>query len=188
MVGLSPDGTALRFSLGNPGGLTAMMIPPQLRALALEPGTVIELAAAGQAIAEELGRRLKTERGAALIIDYGHAAQVPTETLQAVRRHKPVPVLDCPGDADLTCHVDFSALAFYAHRGGAITHGPVGQGELLRALGIEARAAVLRRAATPEQSQDIAAALNRLTQPEQMGSLFKAMAITGADDWVPAGF
>ena len=50
------------------------------------------------------------------------------------------------------------------------------------------RAAILRSKATPDQARDIGAALERLTTPEAMGTLFKALALSGPDGPVPAGF
>jgi len=56
----------------------------------------------------------------------------------------------------------------------------VTQGEFLKRLGIEARAAGLMAKATPEVSGDIAGALKRLTDSGRggMGSMFKALAIS----------
>ena len=66
-----------------------------------------------------------------------------------------------------------------ARRGaqGAAPHGPLAQGDFLRRLGIEERAARLKANATPQQAADIDAALARLTAPDQMGELFKVLAI-----------
>ena len=58
-----------------------------------------------------LARRIAQHGGAALIIDYGHAATAFGDTLQAVRQHKFVDPLTDPGAADLTTQVDFAALA-----------------------------------------------------------------------------
>jgi SAM-dependent MidA family methyltransferase len=60
------------------------------------------------------------------------------------------------------------------------------QGALLDWLGIRLRAAMLAKAA-PEREDEITAALDRLTEPEQMGTLFKALALSG-DDIPPPGF
>jgi len=188
LVGLDDETGELRFVLGPPGAPTTRMIPLRLREAPLAHGTVIDIAPAGQSVALELGRRLAAHGGAALIIDYGHAAPVPTDTLQAVRRHAPVPLLADPGEADLTAHVDFGALAAAARDAGAVAHGPVGQGALLSALGIETRAALLRRNASPAQASDLDAALHRLTAADAMGTLFKALALTGPGQPVPAGF
>jgi SAM-dependent MidA family methyltransferase len=124
-----------------------------------------------------LARRLAQQGGAALLIDYGHAASGFGDTLQAVQQHKFADPLADPGEADLTAQVDFAALGQTAARSGARVHGPVPQGEFLRRLGIVQRAARLRQAATPAQAADIDAALARLTAPDQMGELFKVMAI-----------
>lgn len=124
-----------------------------------------------------LARRLARHGGAALIIDYGHAETAPGDTLQALRGHQYADPLADPGEADLTTQVDFAALIRTAHREGAATHGPIGQGEFLRRLGIEARAARLKASATPQQAAGIDAALTRLTAAEEMGTLFKVLGI-----------
>ena len=124
-----------------------------------------------------VARRIAQRGGAALIIDYGHAATAFGDTLQAVRQHEFADPLADPGTADLTTQVDFAALARCARREGAAPHGPLGQGEFLYRLGIAQRAARLQASATPQQAADIVAALARLTAPDQMGELFKVLAI-----------
>jgi SAM-dependent MidA family methyltransferase len=124
-----------------------------------------------------LAQRIARQGGAALIIDYGHAESAFGDTLQAVRGHTFADPLENPGEADLTAQVDFAAVATWAQRQGAATLGPVAQGEFLRRLGIEQRAMRLKGNATPQQAADIDAALTRLTAPDQMGELFKVLAI-----------
>jgi len=116
--------------------------------------------------------------GAALIIDYGHIKSATGDTLQAVRSHRYASPLALPGMTDLTAHVDFEALGAAARDAGARVHGPIEQGMLLKRLGIEARAAVLQANATEPKRTDIGEAVKRLTGtgPDQMGSLFKAIA------------
>ena len=144
---------------------------------AAPPGAVWETAPAGLAVAEEIAARLAAQGGAALLIDYGYTDGTPRATLQALRGHKHHPVLEAPGSADLTALVDFAALADTARAAGATVKGPVPQGRFLDALGIGARAARLS-AAAPAEAEAIEAARWRLTHPDQMGSLFQAMAIT----------
>src|SRR5690606_1431494 len=115
--------------------------------------------------------------GAALIVDYGPGRSTPGPTLQALRRHRRHEVLEAPGTADLTCHVDFASMIQAATSAGCAAHGPVGQGAFLTALGIELRAAQLAQSA-PGATTAITAARARLTDPEQMGSLFKVLALT----------
>ena len=72
----------------------------------------------------------------------------------------------------------------------ARVHGPVSQGEFLKALGIEQRATTLMAKTTPEVSEDISGALKRLTEGGRggMGSMFKVVAISDPALEVLAGF
>jgi NADH dehydrogenase [ubiquinone] 1 alpha subcomplex assembly factor 7 len=153
--------------------------------LALKDGDVIEMSPASVAILRDLAARIVAQGGALLAIDYGYEGPLAGDTLQAVRAHRFADPLEAPGEQDLTAHVDFAALAEAARQEGAAAYGPIGQGVLLKALGIDARAAALARAA-PDRAGDIAAARDRLTQA--MGTLFKALAVT-APGWPnPGGF
>ncbi len=72
------------------------------------------------AYAEEIAGAIAMRGGAALIVDYGYGAEAGFgDTLQAVKAHQYAPVLETPGEADLTAHVDFAALAAAAARGKA---------------------------------------------------------------------
>ena len=150
-------------------------------------GDVFEQAPARLDYMADIAARIEAGGGAALIIDYGHGKNANGDTLQAVRAHKTQPVFAEPGLTDLTSHVDFQALARTAAHETAV-HGPVRQGKFLRTLGIETRAALLQRDATPANAHDIESALRRLTDSQQMGDLFKVLALTVKGAPVPAGF
>ena len=141
-------------------------------------------------IALEIGRRVVRRGGAALIIDYGHRESAIGETLQAVGAHEFAEPLLAPGLLDLTAHVDFQALAQAAEGMGARVHGPLPQGEFLRRLGIEQRAAALKAAAPPDYAATIDAARGRLTSEDRtgMGRLFKAIAVANPKLDVLPGF
>ena len=186
LVGLEADGAGLVFVLGEPLPASAAPVPRRLRDA--PEGAVAEMSPVAEAMMDELARRIAAEGVAALVIDYGNALPAGAPSLQALRRHQRHEVLDDPGSADLTAHVDFHALAEVARRAGAQPHGPVGQGEFLKSLGIETRAQTLKRTAGPRQQQDIDSALHRLTDAGQMGTLFKVMAVAPADAPMPAGF
>jgi NADH dehydrogenase [ubiquinone] 1 alpha subcomplex assembly factor 7 len=87
-------------------------------------------------------------------------------------------VLAAPGSADLTAHVDFATIVRAAGQAGAFAHGPVPQGRFLEALGLHARAEALRRGAASAQAEAIDAAVHRLTDPAEMGTLFKVLALS----------
>ena len=63
-----------------------------------------------------------------LVVDYGYTETSLGDSLQAVARHAYVDPLAEPGEADLTAHVDFAALARAARAAGAKVMGPVTQG------------------------------------------------------------
>ncbi|HET6522449.1 MAG TPA: SAM-dependent methyltransferase [Geminicoccaceae bacterium] len=156
---------------------------------AAPPGAVTEVGPAREALAAAIAARVAAHNGLALILDFGDAFVGPTgDTLQAVRHHRPWPVLEAPGEADLTAHVDFRALAGAAGRAGADVHGPVAQGRFLTALGIGARTAALLRRATPEQAERLRSAERRLTGPGEMGELFRVLALTPPGAPPPPGF
>lgn len=152
-------------------------------------GALRERCPAGEATARAIGERIAREGGAAILIDYGYGETPPMggDTVQAVRRHAYADILDTPGEADLTAHVDFEALAKAARAGGAATSRLIGQGEWLARLGAGARAEALAKA-RPDQAGSIADALHRLTAPEEMGTLFKALAIFSPAAAPPPGF
>jgi SAM-dependent MidA family methyltransferase len=150
-------------------------------------GTVREVSPARERAMGAIAERLAAHGGVALVIDYGHERSSDGDTLQAVRDHRFADALAEPGEQDLTAHVDFEALARAATTAGAVVTSVVPQGEWLRRLGIEARAAALAKS-RDDRADEIAAAVERLTAPEQMGGLFKAIAVHSPHWPAPAGF
>ena len=149
-------------------------------------GETVESSPARDAAVQALAERLVRQGGGALIVDYGHERTAPGDTLQAVKGHRFAAVLDKPGEQDLTSHVDFQRVAEVAREAGAAVAGPVEQGPWLERLGIMARARMLANAA-PERAAKIEAARARLCRPDQMGSLFKVLAIHAPEWPSPAG-
>ena len=186
MVALNEDGRGLAFVL-RPATMEATALLPR-EAEATPPGGTFEICPAALGIATKIGGRLAAHRGAALIVDYGAARPLGEPTLQALRRHARHEVLEDPGHADLTAHVDFGALARAAQAAGATAWGPTPQGRFLGSLGIGPRAETLAQGADTAQAEAIAAAVQRLTGPDDMGTLFKALALTHPDLAAPSGF
>ena len=181
VVTLAPSSQALRFAASN-------SLPVEAGLGCAPSGAIAERAPAREALAGALAERVAAEGGAALIIDYGHEQPGFGDTLQAMKRHSRHDALDEPGSADLTAHVDFSALASAARHEGAHVFGPMPQGRFLKGLGIEARAARLRQNASTDQAADIDAALRRLTGVHGMGELFKALVLAHPALDTPPGF
>jgi SAM-dependent MidA family methyltransferase len=160
---------------------------PVAREEAAPEGAVREVCEAGVALASALATRLAAEGGAALILDYGPAESGFGDTLQALRDNAAADPLAAPGEADVTAHVDFAALAAAAREAGAASHGPLPMGLFLQRLGLLTRTAVLAQSA-PAQGGALLAAAQRLIAPEAMGRLFKALCLAHPALPIPAGF
>ncbi|MFN3936757.1 MAG: class I SAM-dependent methyltransferase [Gemmobacter sp.] len=181
VVGL--DGRRLVLGRAPPAPLAAL----SHRLADTVPGDVVEICpAAGPVIAAVAGR-IARHGGAALVVDYG-GWRSRGDTFQAVRRHRTTDPLAEPGDADLTAHVDFEPLALSAERAGARWFGPVPQGLFLERLGIATRAAALAQGLSGAALAAHRAAHRRLTGPQEMGTLFKVLAVMPPGAATPAGF
>jgi SAM-dependent MidA family methyltransferase len=150
-------------------------------------GVIVESSPARDEAVAAIAHRVVGQGGTALIIDYGHERSAPGDSLQAVRGHSFAAVLANPGEQDLTSHVDFESISEVAKGAGAAGTELATQGEWLKRLGIEARAESLARA-NPGRAGEVRAAWSRLTAADQMGALFKVLAIHSPDWPVPAGF
>jgi SAM-dependent MidA family methyltransferase len=170
------------------GGFTFVVGPARLPPFVPpEPpeGAIFETCEPALDIARAIGGRLAECPGAALVIDYGHAKTVQGETLQAMRGHRPVPVLDGPGEADLTAHVDFEALSAALAEAGAAVAAPVPQGRFLVEHGARLRALALARGKPESVAAGLLQGVERLVDPRQMGTLFKVLAATSRGPALP---
>ena len=150
-------------------------------------GEIVETSPARDEAVGAIATCVAAMGGVALFVDYGHEHSAPGDTLQAVREHAYAPVLASPGEQDLTAHVDFQAVAEAARSAGAEATPVVSQREWLNRLGIGARAAALADS-NPGRADELAAAVQRLTGRDEMGELFKVIAIHSPDWPQPAGF
>lgn len=151
-----------------------------------QDGEVAEIGLAAQQFMGHICRLIAPRGGAILTIDYGHAETQPGETLQALARHAYVDPLAQPGAADLTAHVDFEALGRAARMAGLIVHPLAEQGPFLSSLGLAERHAALA-SANPGKAALLATAFDRLTNSDQMGTLFKVLCAS-SPGLRPAGF
>lgn len=173
-------------------GLTAITGGFEPPAYEVAPGQTVEVSDQQAAFGRDLGRLIAEAGGAALLIDYGRDIAGPGDTLQALKRHTRVDPLDAPGDVDLTQWADFPAVRQAAIRSGAEASVCRGQGDFLHALGIEARAERLAAgpgaAGRPDAASVIRRQLERLTAADQMGALFKVVAIVSPASLSVPGF
>lgn len=172
------DNDNLGFGIG-PVRPDPAWIPPD--ATEAKDGAIFECSPAREAFMAEICDHIRLNGGTALIIDYGHLESGMGDTLQAIRHHQFDPPLAHPGEADLTSHVDFAALAAVAKSCGLHIHPGLHQGAFLAGLGLGPRASALGRGKDPQTQQEIVMAANRLagSGDGEMGDLFKVLAVSG---------
>jgi SAM-dependent MidA family methyltransferase len=176
VVGLDKD-KRLTFMAGA-GAPDMALLPPD--AADAPEGAIVELAPARTALMETIAQRLADHGGAALFIDYGYDEPGIGDTLQAVRRHEYDEVLAHPGEADLTAHVDFAALASVARSHG-LTASVTTQGDFLLRMGLLERAGALGANGSETLRDKLRAEVERLAGPGAtggMGELFKVLEVT----------
>lgn len=152
-----------------------------------DEGEIVEIRPEAERIMRFISECLSKHSGAALLVDYGSGMRPSGDSLSALGRDGFVDALTHPGTVDLSAWVDFGALARVSED--VDVFGPVPQGSFLRRLGIIERAEHLRTHADEAQAHEISTALSRLIEPEEMGLLFKVMAMVSRDlQTVPSGF
>ena len=174
-VGLDKDGNLVFGLAALPAGLGFPAAPE---------GSVLEVSAAQGALGAEVGARVAADAGCAVFVDYGRDESGFGDTLQALLHHRKVDALATAGEADLTVHADFPAFAWAAQGAGAQASPIIPQSTFLARLGIVERAEALA-GARPDHAPVIERQLHRLLAPDQMGTLFKAVAIHSSGLLVP---
>ena len=176
VIGLDAEGH-LRFGLGPVRAISSQQE-------AAENGAILERSPASEAIMRTISAHLALHGGAGLFIDYGYDAPAYGDTFQAMRHHAYADPLTNPGAHDLTAHVNFDALRKQATE--ELAKAPpcpmaarpvISQGDFLLAMGLLQRAGQLGTGQSPQTQAKITQAVERLAAPEQMGTLFKCLAL-----------
>ena len=157
--------------------------------LSASPGDIVERRAQAETLVRDIGSHLSAHDGAALLIDYGHRLSGIGDTPAGGAVPRVPPASRCARHtADLTAHVDFEALARAGREGGALIHGPATQRSFLTELGILHRYRSLVEKADDAQKRSLDSALGRLVGANEMGSLFKVLALAAPGLQIEAGF
>ncbi len=150
-------------------------------------GSIYEESPVSNEIMLEISKRIAEQGGAALIVDYGYAKSAFGDSLQSMGNHAYTDILEKTGEVDLTAHVNFEKLKIIANENGVKTSIIMTQGWFLKSLGISLRADVLREnCKAKEEHNDIALSLDRLVSKDEMGELFKVLALLDKNDIVEA--
>lgn len=174
-------GENFRFVAGA-GSLDETLLPND--AISTPEGAIVEIAPARSALMQKIAARIATDRGAGIFIDYGYRRPAVGDTFQAMKNHAYVDPFAEPGEADLTAHVDFQALAVAARAEGLDAH-LMSQGKFLLDMGILERAGQLGANADEAVRERLSSEVERLAAPDHMGTLFKVLAILPAGTNVP---
>jgi len=151
-----------------------------------------EINPAAQALVASLAQRC--DAGVLLLLDYGFPAaeyyhpQRNSGTLMAHYRHRALSdPLFLPGLADLTAHVDFTAIASAGVAAGMRVAGFTTQARFLVNCGL---LDLLAQAGDPGSAAYLreANAAQKLLSPAEMGELFKVLALTRGVDAPLLGF
>jgi len=179
------DGDRLGFTRGGAGAKFAL-VPDAVKKA--PNGAIAEVCPAALTVTGQIADRLKAHAGAALILDYGYARSAPGDTFQALKAHEYVDPFAEPGAADLTAHVAFDRIAKAATEAGAAASPIREQGAFLMTIGLGARAQSLAATADEAGQARILSELKRLTAPDEMGQLFKVIALQSTGLTPPPGF
>jgi NADH dehydrogenase [ubiquinone] 1 alpha subcomplex assembly factor 7 len=185
----APSDAKFRFVLAPYDTLALKtVLPARLRDLEksarqLDALSAIEISPATIGLAADIARRIKANSGAAIFIDYGQDGPYEN-SLVAIQDHRFVDVLAEPGKVDLSAYVDFDAMRAACAEEGVEMHGPVDQGVLLKALGIDERLRVLASEGNEEQTERLLEGYKRLVGggDGEMGVRYKAVAMSSLVD------
>ncbi|KAL4017587.1 hypothetical protein IC575_021144 [Cucumis melo] len=163
----------------------------------------IEICPKAMELTQTIAEKISSDGGGALIIDYGLNGVV-SDSLQAIRKHKFVNILDNPGSADLSAYVDFPSIRHAAEEvsGNVAVYGPMTQSQFLGSLGINFRVEALLENCTDEQAESLRTGYWRLVgegeapfwegpdeeAPIGMGTRYMAMAIVNKKHGTPVPF
>ena len=148
---------------------------------------ILEINFESRKFIDKVSSFIKENNGGAIFFDYGYTSS-HGDTFQAIRENKFVNPLDDPGNADLTAHVDFSDITQQAINNLVNVWGPDTQGTFLKKMGAIERFKALESLSDNKIKQELRLGLNRLIDIDEMGKLFKVLAITSNKFPSPEGF
>ncbi|XP_042461816.1 protein arginine methyltransferase NDUFAF7, mitochondrial [Zingiber officinale] len=207
MIDVSEDSSKFRFVLSpHPTTASLLYLTKRCKWASREEVTNlehIEVCPKAMELTHQIAERISSDGGGALIIDYGKDGLI-SDSLQAIRQHKFVDILDDPGSADLSAHVDFASIRHCAEEAsdGVSVHGPITQSQFLGSLGINFRVEALLQNCTEEQAESLRTGYWRLVgdgeapfwdgpndlTPIGMGTRYLAMSIVNKKQGIPIPF
>jgi len=136
----------------------------------------------------EIAKFINKNGGISIFIDYGYTDNYGN-SLQAIKKHKFVNPLSFPGESDITSHVNFSHIIYLAKKYNLNHFGPVPQRDFFIRMGAKLRLQSLKNSLKKNNDKEILENdLNRIIGKEEMGTLFKVIALSEKTKLIPEGF
>ena len=138
-------------------------------------------------IIHKLNNIITKRGGCILLIDYAYTNQKMFDTLQAVKKHKKINVLNEVGSSDISHVINIDFLKKYAKNLNLKVDYNTQRNFLLN-LGIMKRAELLAAKTSFLEKANIFYRINRLINKKQMGELFKVMYLYKKNQKFNLGF
>lgn len=142
-----------------------------------EENEIIEYSDDSISYINQISNIIKKQKGCGCIIDYGYTSFSYGDSLQSLSNHKYNDIFEKIGESDLTVHVNFRMLYYYALQSGLENLTINNQADFLKQMGIEIRAKKYSSKLDEKQKKDLFMSLNRLLSLSEMGELFKCFII-----------
>ncbi len=135
-----------------------------------------------------ISKKINSNNGGILIIDYGHLNNNMKNTLKSIFKHKFNDVLKNFGQSDITYNLSFKLLEKIVKKFNLKVNGITNQKNFLTNLGILKRAEIISKNLLFLKKADIYFRIKRLIDQNSMGELFKVMLATKKNIKFKVGF
>ena len=150
--------------------------------------TFIEFSPLAYNLLKKISNIIKNKNGGLLIIDYGTIEKKMKNTLQAIKNHKKVNLLNQNQEVDITYNLNFELIKKIIKKFDLSLNGYTNQRKFLINLGILNRAEILAKNLKFSEKANIYTRLTRLIDNKLMGDLFKVAFISKKKDKFKVGF
>ena len=124
---------------------------------------------------------IKNKYNCFLTFDYGYFEESFKNTLQGLKNHKKINIFSQPGEVDITYLVNFNLIKKIFNKKNNFNNIIMTQSEFLTRAGIIERCNQAKKNLNSENEKiKLDMAVNRLIEPNQMGTLFKSLIVTNA--------
>jgi len=135
-----------------------------------------------------ISKKINSNNGGILIIDYGHWNKNMKNTLKSISNHKFSKVLNNFGQSDITYNLSFKLLEKIMKKFNLKINGATNQKNFLVNLGILKRAEIISKNLPFTKKADIYFRVKRLIDKNSMGELFKVILATKKNVNFQTGF